>query len=446
MSNKLLEAVAARLRGALLSKRQAGPFGFLCFSFWEGKHAEEDDPTPPDAGAVRLASGRTAVLTDMTGDGSDGAVPVVHGTEASGGRLGAVLRLSGRPGPVALGRFGPWVTTTLAQAREVLTDPVRFDFPTDVSRESVRRGRASSTPQRSPHPITPPLTPEAVARGTDVFLAELAGATEHLGTRGELDAMQFMRIPVARSTTAALLPDLSMDERNKVAGLVLAWIDALAPVIGSRSNGLRWSRRRRAERAARTALHAALAAHGDPDPAVAATVLAAGIQVPIAAGAWLLCELASLPGVAEELRADESLASGVAWETVRLCPPTWVTARVATAATSVEGVDIPEGHLMMVSPLLLGREPALVPGPDASQPPLDEFAPARWQQPIVRPGAWLPFGAGPHTCPGRNLGLAQLMVLAGWSRRMRIVPVEQVCVDQSRGLFPNPAVLKFECL
>ena len=66
--------------------------------------------------------------------------------ESAGGRLGAVLSAP-RSGAVALGRHGPWLVTTPALARQVLTDPARFDFPGDVSRSgdlSASRGDTRS--------------------------------------------------------------------------------------------------------------------------------------------------------------------------------------------------------------------------------------------------------------------------------------------------------------
>lgn len=369
----------------------------------------------------------------MTGSDRLATAPV-HGTESSEGRLGAVIRLAGKSEPVALGPYGPWVATTKAQAHEVLTDTEHFDFPTDVSRERVDRSRGARKPTRSPHLINPPVSPAQVSIGLEVFEQELAEIKLH-GAPAELEAMQVLRVPVALSTTAAVLPEATAADRRIVAQAVLAWIDALGPVIASRFGAARWSPRRRREREAREALDRALGAHCD-DPPVVATMLAAGVQVPIAAGAWLLVELASNPHVQEAVRRDESLVAGVVWETLRLCPPTWITARVTTAGAALAGRALDEGLIVMVSPLLLGRSAELVPGPDS----LEEFAPSRWQGP-VRPGAWLPFGAGPHACPGRNLGVSQLTALTSWARGFHLATVRSVRVNQSRGIFPDPSLV-----
>lgn len=352
------------------------------------------------------------------------------------------MRLAGRPGPEPLGPHGPWVVTTAEQARAVLTDPVRFDFPTDVSRRAAPRRDETPASSRSPHSITPPLSPDAVARGEATFVAELDLVTRAGLPSRDADAMVLLRDPVARSTVDAVLPGLDPGDRAQVGGLTLAWIDALGPVIARSRPPSRWSPLRRSEARAKQALLVALDGLGVADPEATATVLAAGIQVPIAAGAWLLVKLAENPLVLETVRARPDLSRAVAWETVRLCPPTWITARIAREATTLDDVPLPAQAVVLVSPLLLGRSGQLVPLAPGADPA--DFDPLRWDQDTVRPGAWLPFGAGPHACPGRNLGLAQLTRLASWATRWSIAMVEPARVDQSRGIFPRPARLSFE--
>lgn len=353
----------------------------------------------------------------------------IDSAESAGGRLGAVL--SGpRTGVLALSKHGPWVTTTPALAREVLTSPARYDFPGDVSRTGDLSGSTADT--RSGHLVFDPLTPAQVAVGRETFGREWAHALhEHAETRGRqpYDAMALLRRPVARATTAATVPGLPAEARNAVGDAALAWIDALGPVVAVRRPPGRWSRLRARETRARHALEDLLDALDEvPRPAETATFLAAGIQVPIAAGSFLLALLADHPtGVVDPTHA--------AWETVRLVPPTWITARIAREAVTLGDVDLRAGSVVMVSPLLLGRNAELVPG-DASSMTL--FRPDRWQDAEQRPGAWLPFGAGPHACPGRNLGLAFLTDLAAWGVAHELTLSETVHMDQSRGIFPSP--------
>ncbi|NYE35923.1 cytochrome P450 [Nocardioides cavernae] len=352
----------------------------------------------------------------------------IDSAESAGGRLGAVLSAP-RTGVHALGTHGPWLATTPAVAREVLTDPARFDFPSDVSRTGDLSGSTGDT--RSGHLVFAPLDPAQVALGRATFVREWADAVrDHDRARpGQpYDALDLLRRPVARATTAAATPALAPAERDAVGDAVLDWIDALGPVIAARRPPGRWSRLRRREARARTHLEDLLASLDAVErPAETATFLAAGIQVPIAAGAFLLAHLASHPtGAVDPVSA--------VWETLRLTPPTWMTARITREEVALGGTTVPAGSVVMVSPLLLGRLEDLVPGGPA---PLGDFEPTRWEGPR-RPGAWLPFGAGPHACPGRTLGLAVLTEVATWGVEREMVLSERVRIDQSRGISPRP--------
>lgn len=348
--------------------------------------------------------------------------------ESATGRLGAVLAAP-RSGVVKLGPSGPWLTTTPGQAKQVLTDPVAFDFPGDVSRSGDLSASRGDT--RSGHVVFTPLDPSRVTVGQTTFADEWheAIADHDLESRDEpYDAMLVLRRPVARSTTAAVLATASREQRHAIADQVLAWIDALAPVISARRPPGRWTRARRVERRARACLEDSLARTPglQGSPAEVAAVLAAGIQVPIAAGAWLIAHLAHHgPAGVDPVHA--------VWETLRITPPTWITARITTCEMVLDGEPLPAGAVVLVSPLLLGRLPNLVPGDPAG---VSRFDPARWSDGRQRPGAWLPFGAGPHACPGRSLGMAVLTHLAEWSILRDISLADSVGIDQSRGLAP----------
>ena len=354
----------------------------------------------------------------------------IDSAEAADGRLGAVLSAP-RSGLVSLGPDGPWLAASPATAKRVLTEPGSFDFPGDVTRSGDLSGSAGET--RSGHLVFAPLTPDQVARGVDTFTREWphALARHDEGAPGKpYDAMALLRLPMARATCAAVLTDTSEAQRNTVAGLVLDWIDALAPVIAAARPPARWSSSRRREVVARRRLEQALAlipGRSDSVQMVAA-MLAAGIQVPIAAGAWLLAWLAAAP----VQPADPAHA---VWETLRLTPPTWVTARIATRDVELDGHVVDAGSLVLVSPLLLGRMDSLVPGSGSA---LSEFDPERWDSAQARPGAWLPFGAGPHACPGRTLGTALLHELAQWATLHQLRLTAHVGIDQSRGIAPHP--------
>ena len=111
---------------------------------------------------------------------------------------------------MALGPHGPWLVTTLEHAREVLTDPERFDFPIDVSRRAAPVGPpARRRPSRSPHPDHAAAGPRPGGPGRRVFADELAASSAGLGPRVELDAMAFLREPVRAADDGRCCPTSS---------------------------------------------------------------------------------------------------------------------------------------------------------------------------------------------------------------------------------------------
>ena len=129
--------------------------------------------------------------------------------------------------------------------------------------------------------------------------------------------------------------------RDLVADLVLAWIDALGPVIAARRPPGRWSRGRRAERDARVALDDALAAV--PRPRGTRLARRRPCSPPASRsrsppGAWLLAWLAAGPsGAVDPVHA--------VWETLRLTPPTWITARITTEPVDLDGTSSSPGRV-----------------------------------------------------------------------------------------------------
>jgi cytochrome P450 len=166
------------------------------------------------------------------------------------------------------------------------------------------------------------------------------------------------------------------------------------------------------------------------------------VQVPVAAGAWCLTQLAAEPGLQDSLREAPELALPFVWEVLRLYPPTWLLPRVTTHEVTLGTTTLPAYTPVLVSPVALGRLPQLVPDPSRGFGELGVLDPLRWTKSDVRPGAWLPFGAGPHACPGRNLGLAQLTQLVGWVSEFELSTTRRSVPDTSRGLSPNPSEIR----
>jgi cytochrome P450 len=133
-------------------------------------------------------------------------------------------------------------------------------------------------------------------------------------------------------------------------------------------------------------------------------------------------ELESLPGD-RPLRPDDlralAFTRAVVDEALRLFPPAWVITRRALAPDVVEGVDVPAGTLVIVSPWLLHRRAESWPDPLRFAP--ERFLAGGAAQGPPR-GDYIPFGAGPRLCIGRDVALVQaVLILATLLRGRRVV-------------------------
>ncbi|HEY7595128.1 MAG TPA: cytochrome P450 [Actinophytocola sp.] len=125
--------------------------------------------------------------------------------------------------------------------------------------------------------------------------------------------------------------------------------------------------------------------------------LAAGYDTTAHTLAWALWQLAGAP---EWRRADA--VDAVLNEVLRLHPAGWVGSRVAARDTTVAGVPVAAGTLVLYSPYLTHRDPDLWRRPELFQPGRPQPA---W--------GYLPFAAGRRTCLGAHL--ARLMLRAALS-------------------------------
>ena len=96
-------------------------------------------------------------------------------------------------------------------------------------------------------------------------------------------------------------------------------------------------------------------------------------------------------------------------EVLRLYSGVGFTAREALADVQIGKVCVPKGVNIWVWPAALHRDPQLW-GSDALK-----FNPDRFANGISGackiPQAYTPFGLGPRTCPGMNLGMMELKVM-----------------------------------
>jgi cytochrome P450 len=154
------------------------------------------------------------------------------------------------------------------------------------------------------------------------------------------------------------------------------------------------------------------------------TMFVAGHETTAAALTWCLYLLATHPQYQREVAREAedvlggrepglddlpklTLARQAFEEAMRLYPPAWRLSRVAIDADRVAGYDVPAGSVVVVSPYLLHRDPALWPDPE-------RFDPSRFaaEQSRARPRlAFIPFGAGQRMCLGAAFATAEAQIV-----------------------------------
>jgi cytochrome P450 len=224
-----------------------------------------------------------------------------------------------------------------------------------------------------------------------------------------------------------LSADLGADADRLVAALraVMASVPRLTPPVRRtrHGNALRevethvdglLAARRKAPRGTGDLLDA-LATSGLPDRTVRGEVIAfllAAVDEPPSAleAAWWL--LGRDPAAEARFHADVDAdppgpyVHAVLQETLRLFPPARHIDRCPAAETQIDGVRVKAGTNVLISPLVTHHEADLYER-------AGEFVPERWLGGRAeRPrGAYLPFGAGPHSCIGEPL--ARMIAVAG---------------------------------
>ncbi len=295
----------------------------------------------------------------------------VDSVESAGGRLGAVLSAP-RSGVAQLGPRGPWLVTNPALARQVLTDVSAFDFPGDISRSGDLSRSIGDT--RSGHVTFDPLGPDHVARGVVTFRDEWEDALTRHGrgaVGGPYDAMELLRRPISLSTIAAVLPDLDEHRRRG------------SPTWCSPGSTPSHPSSRRAVRPDGSAGHAAWNVAPASPWRTPSTRSSASWLLPLT---WRRCW--------PQVSRCRSLRERGCWRGWPTIPPASSTrwtpsgrpcashlprgSRLASPPGTSTWVAraVPSGAVVLVSPLLLGRLPELVPGEPEKLPAFD---PGRWR-------------------------------------------------------------------
>jgi cytochrome P450 len=105
------------------------------------------------------------------------------------------------------------------------------------------------------------------------------------------------------------------------------------------------------------------------------------------------------------LPMEQSSASQLIREVLRLYPPAWIIGRETLRdVTLSDGSHIPAKMTVFMVPLLLHRKPQYFTNPDA-------FEPDRWLEDEPPPFAYIPFGGGARRCIGDEFALRETTIV-----------------------------------
>jgi cytochrome P450 len=187
------------------------------------------------------------------------------------------------------------------------------------------------------------------------------------------------------------------------------------------------------------------------------TMLVAGHETTATAMTWLWYQLSKSPGVARRVRQEvqETIGSSVVTlselnrlryttavieESFRLFPPVWVIPRQAIENDEIDGYHIPAGSGVIISPYVIHRHPTYWENPEGFDP--DRFLD---RDPTAQPNyAYCPFGGGPRSCLGRQMGTMEAQIVLATVARtftLHLVPGQQIMPDPLLTLRPRGKVM-----
>jgi cytochrome P450 len=171
------------------------------------------------------------------------------------------------------------------------------------------------------------------------------------------------------------------------------------------------------------------------------TFVVAGHETVASALTWAWQLLATHPDVLAQVRTevDTVLAGRTATfddvpclprtaavfdEVLRLYPPAWLITRRSLDADELAGVEVPSGALVIMSPWIVHRDAAAWPDPGRFDPSRFLDADGSRRRDVSTIPAYLPFGAGPRLCIGREMALLEgVLVLASLVAHVDLQPV-----------------------
>ena len=312
--------------------------------------------------------------------------------------------------------------------------------------------------RRLVQPFFHSLGPSAVGPAVSASLALLAARWEALAGSGEPTDLAHDMLALALGLTGQLLFGVELGDR--AAELAVSLDRALGLLTAPSEPDFRHAREtvhgliesvidhRRREPEARSDLLSVLmsaAREGDRRAGPPSlldqiiTYLLAGAETTANALAWTLFLISAHP--AERDRLERGLPAApqaghgevrdarelggarmVLQESLRMYPPAWILGRRALDHDRIVGVDVPPGASVAISPYTMHRHPGYWDAPDEFRP--ERFHPARATR--SQRFSYFPFGAGPRTCIGAQLAIAEATsVVAGIVQRFRLTPMAQ---------------------
>lgn len=131
---------------------------------------------------------------------------------------------------------------------------------------------------------------------------------------------------------------------------------------------------------------------------IAQQLMVAGNETTTHALAGGIIQLAQAPDQVAKVRANPKLIGNLVEEVLRTETPTAAMWRVVTRDTSLGGVDLPKGTMMMLRYAAANRDPARFPDPD------------RFDVERTNARSHLAFGRGIHMCVGNMLSRKEMAV------------------------------------
>lgn len=180
------------------------------------------------------------------------------------------------------------------------------------------------------------------------------------------------------------------------------------------------------------------------------TIFLAGHETTANVLTWTLMLLSQHPDVFQKLAAEvDQVLQGrdptfedlgrlrytlmVIEESMRMYPPAWVLSREAAAPDTILGYPVPKGSIVIASPYVMHHHPDFWDNPEGFRP--ERFDPEQPEEATRNKFVYMPFGAGPRACIGKDFALMEAQIVLAM-----IVARYRVNVMPGQTLTPEPKI------